>query len=149
MLPALMRIGMLPRIHANPRKAMQDPGVRRALRQMGPAVLAVSVTQVSYLINSNWGSMLPEGSISWLQTADRLMEFPSALLGVALGTILLPSLSKAHSESDTAEYSSLLDWGLRLTFLLAMPAAWHYCCCLKHSLRLCFIMAAILRMMSV
>jgi putative peptidoglycan lipid II flippase len=58
-----------------------------------------------------------------LQYADRLMEFPTALLGVALGTILLPSLSKANAEGDTAEYSSLLDWGLRLTFLLALPAA--------------------------
>jgi putative peptidoglycan lipid II flippase len=58
-----------------------------------------------------------------LQYADRLMEFPTGMLGVALGTILLPSLSKANAENDTVEYSALLDWGLRLTFLLALPAA--------------------------
>jgi putative peptidoglycan lipid II flippase len=66
---------------------------------------------------------MEKGSVSWLTFADRLMEFPNALLGVALGTILLPSLSKASQEQDHAEYSNLLDWGLRLTFLLAMPAA--------------------------
>ena len=51
------------------------------------------------------------------------MEFPSALLGVALGTVLLPSLSKHHSDANHEQYSSLLDWGLRLAFLLALPAA--------------------------
>jgi putative peptidoglycan lipid II flippase len=51
------------------------------------------------------------------------MEFPTALLGVALGTVLLPSLSKYHFASDEGEYSKLLDWGLRLTFILAAPAA--------------------------
>jgi len=66
---------------------------------------------------------LVNGSVSWLTYADRLMEFPTALLGVALGTILLPSLSKAHSDGDKTEYSALLDWGLRLTFLLAAPSA--------------------------
>ncbi|MFZ6673710.1 murein biosynthesis integral membrane protein MurJ [Undibacterium sp. Xuan67W] len=122
-VPALMKLGVLPRFRMNPFFALRDPGVKRALRQMGPAVLAVSATQISILINSTWASYLPDGSISWLASADRLMEFPSALLGVALGTILLPSLSKANFESDTKEYSSLLDWGLRLTCLLAMPAA--------------------------
>jgi putative peptidoglycan lipid II flippase len=61
--------------------------------------------------------------VSWINYADRLMEFPTALLGVALGTILLPSLSKAHVDADPHEYSSLLDWGLRVTFLLAAPSA--------------------------
>ncbi|WP_295749499.1 murein biosynthesis integral membrane protein MurJ [Undibacterium sp.] len=122
-VPALIKIGMLPRLSLNPMFALRDPGVLRVLRQMGPAVLAVSATQISILINSTWASHMPDGSMSWLASADRLMEFPTALLGVALGTVLLPSLSKANAEADTAEYSSLLDWGLRLTCLLAMPAA--------------------------
>jgi putative peptidoglycan lipid II flippase len=122
-VPPLMRIGMLPTIRFNPTFALRDPGVTRVLRQMGPAVLAVSATQISILINSTWASHMPDGSMSWLASADRLMEFPTALLGVALGTVLLPSLAKANYDADTHEYSSLLDWGLRLTCLLAMPAA--------------------------
>src|SRR5438445_181161 len=118
-IPALAKIGMLPR----PRLAFTDPGVRRILLLMGPAVLGVSVAQVSLLINTIIASFLGDGSISWLYYADRLMEFPTALLGVALGTVLLPSLSKVHSASDDSEYSRLLDWGLRLTFILAAPAA--------------------------
>jgi putative peptidoglycan lipid II flippase len=122
-VPALVKIGMMPSLSWNPMFALNDPGVRRVLRKMGPAVFAVSAAQISIMINTNIASHLTPGSVSWLGYADRLMEFPTALLGVALGTILLPSLSKANSDGDTAEYSSLLDWGLRMTFLLAMPAA--------------------------
>lgn len=122
-LPSLIQIGMLPRLSLNPAFALRDPKVRRVLRQMGPAVLAVSATQISIMINSTWASFLPDGSASQLNFADRLMEFPSAMLGVALGTVLLPSLSSAKAHGDQAEYSALLDWGLRLTFLLALPAA--------------------------
>jgi putative peptidoglycan lipid II flippase len=118
-IPALARIGMLPR----PRLGFTDPGVRRILLLMGPAVLGVSVGQISLLINTIFASYLEDGSVSWLYYADRLMEFPTGLLGVALGTVLLPSLSKYHSESSDDEYSKLLDWGLRLTVILAAPAA--------------------------
>ncbi|MTV41945.1 murein biosynthesis integral membrane protein MurJ [Duganella radicis] len=122
-IPALMRIGMLPSLSWNPAAGLGDPGVRRVLRKMGPAVFAVSAAQISLMINTSIASRLEEGSISWLSYADRLMEFPTALLGVALGTILLPSLSKATADEDHQEYSELLDWGLRLTFLLSLPAA--------------------------
>ena len=122
-LPALMRIGMLPRFILNPIAPFRDEGVKRVLKQMLPATFAVSVAQISLMINTNIASRLDNGSVSWISYADRLMEFPSALLGVALGTILLPSLSKANADGNTQEYSALLDWGLRLTFLLAMPAA--------------------------
>lgn len=122
-IPALLKIGMLPRIAFNPRFALKDPGARRVVKQMIPATFAVSVAQISLIINTNIASHLENGSVSWLSYADRLMELPTGLLGVALGTILLPSLSRAHSNGDTMEYSALLDWGLRLTFLLALPAA--------------------------
>lgn len=122
-IPALRKIGMLPRIGINPVAALRDPGVRRVLKQMLPATFAVSAAQISLIINTNIASHLQDGSVSWLSYADRLMELPTALLGVALGTILLPSLSKAHACGDNGEYSSLLDWGLRLTILLATPAA--------------------------
>ncbi len=122
-VPALIRIGMLPRLSINPAAGLKDAGVRRVLKKMGPAVFAVSAAQISLMINTSIASHLREGSISWLTYADRLMEFPTALLGVALGTILLPSLSKANVDGDPEEYSALLDWGLRLTLLLAIPAA--------------------------
>ncbi|HVL10377.1 MAG TPA: murein biosynthesis integral membrane protein MurJ [Burkholderiaceae bacterium] len=122
-VPALLRIGMLPRLSFHFLAAWRNPGVRRILRQMLPATLAVSVAQISLIINTNIASRLEAGSVSWLTYADRLMEFPTALLGVALGTVLLPSLSKANAENNVAEYSGLLDWGLRLTCLLAAPAA--------------------------
>lgn len=118
-LPSLHRIGMLPRFSLN----LQDAGVRRILRLMAPAVLGVSVAQLSLLINTIFASFLGTGSVSWLYYADRLMEFPSGLLGAALGTILLPSLAKYHTSGKLDEYSRLLDWGLRLTLLLAAPAA--------------------------
>ena len=122
-IPALVKIGMLPKLSWNPAAGLGDAGVRRVLRKMGPAVFAVSAAQISLMINTSIASRLVEGSISWLTYADRLMEFPTALLGVALGTILLPSLSQANASGDKEEYSSLLDWGLRLTLLLAAPAA--------------------------
>lgn len=118
-LPSLQRIGMLPRFSPD----WKDPGVRRILRLMGPAVLGVSVAQVSLLINTIFASFLGTGSVSWLYYADRLMEFPAGMLGAALGTILLPSLSKYHAGEKFDDYSRLLDWGLRLTLLLAAPSA--------------------------
>ena len=119
MLPALARIGMFPAIGA----PWRDAGVRRILKLMAPAVLGVSVSQISLLINTVFASFLQTGSVSWLSYADRLMEFPAALLGVALGTILLPSLSKTHANGEHEEFSALLDWGLRLTLILTLPAA--------------------------
>ena len=115
----LARIGMLPTLRFD----WRDEGVRRVLLAMGPAVIGVSAAQISALINTQLAAALGDGRISWITFADRLMEFPSALLGVALGTVLLPSLAKHHSDGDTGAYSALLDWGLRLVFLLALPAA--------------------------
>ena len=122
-IPALRKINMLPRISLAAWKFRKDEGVVRVLSLMAPAVLGVSVAQISLLLNTQIASFLQTGSVSWLTAADRLMEFPSAMLGVALGTVLLPSLVKYHAEEKTIEYSRLLDWGLRLTILLTLPAA--------------------------
>lgn len=122
-IPSLVKIGMLPRIALNPVSGLRDSGVRRMLQKMGPAVFAVSAAQISLLINTSIAAGLAAGAVSALQYADRLMEFPTAMLGVALGTILLPSLSKANNEGNPEEYTALLNWGLRLSFLLALPAA--------------------------
>ena len=118
-VPFLLRLKLLPRFKLN----LRDEGVWRVVRQMGPAVFGVSISQVSLLINTIIASFLASGSVSWLYYADRLMEFPTGLLGVALGTILLPSLARHYADEAPGEYAKLLDWGLRLTLLLALPAA--------------------------
>lgn len=117
--PFLRSIRMLPRLRWN----LHEPGLLRVLKLMGPAVIGVSVGQISLLISTIFASYLPTGSVSWLFYADRLMEFPAGLLGAALGTVLLPSLVSHHVAGDEARYSDLLDWGLRLTLVLTLPAA--------------------------
>ena len=116
-LPALKKIGML----VLPRLNLRDTGVWRVLKQMLPAILGVSVSQISLIINTIFASFLVAGSVSWMYYADRLMELPSGVLGVALGTILLPTLAKTYANKDREEYSRILDWGLRLCFLLVLP----------------------------
>ena len=118
-LPHLKKIGML----VLPRLKLNDAGVWRVMRQMGPAILGVSVSQISLIINTIFASFLVSGSVSWMYYADRLMEFPSGVLGVALGTILLPSLAKSFSSGNHDQYNRLMDWGLRLCFVLALPSA--------------------------
>jgi putative peptidoglycan lipid II flippase len=118
-IPFLKKIGMLPTLRFN----WHDEGMWRVIKQMGPAVFGVSIAQISLIINTIFASFLVAGSVSWMYYADRLMEFPTGILGVAISTILLPSLSKCHANGDTAEYSKLLDWGLRLTIMLALPSA--------------------------
>lgn len=118
-VPYLAKLGLMPRLRLN----FRDEGARRVLKQMGPALFGVSIGQISLLINTIFASFLVTGSVSWLYYADRLMEFPTGMLGVALGTILLPSLAKHYADDSPERYSELLDWGLRLTLLLALPAA--------------------------
>jgi putative peptidoglycan lipid II flippase len=118
-VPFLLRLGLLPRWRLD----LSHPGLRRVLFLMLPAAFGVSVSQISLLLNQIFASFLPTGSVSWLYYADRLMELPAGVLGVAVGTILLPSLSRYHASADATEYSRLLDWGLRITVLLAVPAA--------------------------
>lgn len=125
-VPALLKIGMVPRVGITLgawRKAAAHPGVGRVLKQMAPAILGVSVAQVSLLVNTQIASHLGPGAVSWLTYADRLMEFPTAMLGVALGVVLLPQLSRAQASGNQGDFSSLLDWGLRLVVLLALPSA--------------------------
>ncbi len=125
-VPALARLGLLPRIGLTwpaVREAWADAGTRRVARLMLPALLGVSVSQVSLLINTQIASYLPAGSVSWLGYADRLMEFPTALLGVALGVVLMPQLAAARASGDDARYSDMLDWGLKLVVLLSVPCA--------------------------
>ncbi len=125
-VPALMRLGMLPHVgltFAALRTGWADPGTRQVARMMGPALVGSSVAQISLVINTQIASYLAPGSVSWLSYADRLMEFPTALLGVALGVVLVPQLTAAKAVNDRARYSAMLDWGLRLVLLFSLPCA--------------------------
>lgn len=118
-LPFLARIKLLPR----PRLNSKDPGVKRIVRLMVPALFGVSVTQITLLVDTLLASFLANGSISWLYYGDRLMEFPLGILGVALGTVILPRLSQKHAERSPEDFSRTLDWALRWVLLLGVPAA--------------------------
>ena len=125
-IPALHRLGLLPRLGVGPsalKKAWTNPATRNILRLMAPALLGVGVAQISLLINTQIASHLTPGSVSWLTYADRLMEFPTAILGVALGAVLMPQLAAAKATGDTDRYAAMLDWGLRLVLLLSLPCA--------------------------
>lgn len=125
-VPVLARLGLLPRIGLNwglVCAAWTDPATKNIAKLMVPALFGVSVAQISLLINTQIASHLVPGSVSWLTYADRLMEFPTALLGVALGVVLMPQLSAAKATNDAERYSAMLDWGLRLVVLLAVPCA--------------------------
>jgi len=118
-LPFLRPLGLVPRFRPAPR----DAGVRRVLKLMVPALFGVSVAQISLLIDTLIASFLEAGSISWLYYSDRLMEFPLGILGAALATVILPNLSRKHAEASLGGFARTLDWGLRTTVLLAVPAS--------------------------
>lgn len=125
-MPALLKIGMLPRMSLGwpaIRAAWADPGTRNIGKLMLPALLGVSVAHISTIINTQIASHLTPGSVSWLTYADRLMEFPTAMLGVAIGVVLMPQLAAARAAGNTDAYSAMLDWGLRIVVLLAVPSA--------------------------
>ncbi|GAB6041207.1 murein biosynthesis integral membrane protein MurJ [Endothiovibrio diazotrophicus] len=118
-LPFLARLGLLPR----PRWGWHDSGVRKILKLMGPAIFGSSVAQINLLFDTLIASLLATGSVSWLYYSDRLMEFPLGMFGVALGTVILPALSRRHAAADPAAFSATLDWALRWALLIALPAA--------------------------
>jgi putative peptidoglycan lipid II flippase len=119
LVPALARIRLLPR----PRWGLADPGVRKILRLMVPGIIGSSVSQINLLFDTLLASFLITGSVSWLYYADRLVEFPLGIFGIALATVILPVLSRAHASQSQAEFSRTLDAGLRWVMLIGLPAA--------------------------
>ncbi len=117
--PALMRLGLLPRL----RFGFKDSGVKRILKLMLPAIFGVSITQINLLLDTLIASFLASGSVSWLYFSDRLVEFPLGIFGIALATVILPNLSKNHAAEDSASFSRSLDWGLKLVLLVGVPSA--------------------------
>jgi len=117
-LPFLHRLHLLPK----PRFKRHHEGVSRIYRLMLPALFGVSVSQINLLIDTLMASFLVTGSISWLYYSDRLMEFPLAIFGLALATVMLPDLSKSVARGDMQTYSKTLDWALRWLFLIVIPS---------------------------
>jgi len=116
--PALRRLDLL----TLPSWGWSHPDVRRIMRLMIPTLFGSSVAQVNLLLDTVIASLLITGSQTWLQQGDRLLELPLGIFGVALGTVILPSLSRHHVNTDHAGFSRALDWGLRTTLLIAIPA---------------------------
>ena len=118
-IPFLMNIGQLPK----PKWGWHDSGVQKILKLMLPAMFGVSVSQINLLLDTLLASFLVTGSISWLYYSDRLVEFPLGIVGIALATVILPSLSKKHAAASKAEFSHTIDWAFRWVFIIGTPAA--------------------------
>lgn len=118
-LPFLAKEGVLPRPQVN----FKDEGVKRIMTLMLPALFAVSVGQINLLVDTILATGLETGSLSWLYYSDRLLEFPLALFGITIATVILPSLSKDHAGDSTDEFAKTLEWAIRIVCVLGVPAA--------------------------
>ena len=122
-LPFLIGIGKMPRPRLRRKvKGDAEKGAKEVYRLMLPAVFGASVAQVNLIVNTFIASFLVTGSVSWLYYSDRLMEFPLGVFGVALGSVILPRLSKEHVDSAHQEFSRVLDWGMRWCLLIGIPS---------------------------
>ncbi len=117
-LPYLQKLNLLPR----PRWGSKDPGVKRIMTLMLPAIFGTSVAQINLLLDTVIASFLVAGSVSWLYFSDRLVEFPLGVFGIALATVILPYLSRNHAESSAEKFSQTLDWALRWVLVVGTPA---------------------------
>lgn len=117
-IPFLMHRNLL----IKPSFVMNDPGVKRVLRLMVPALFGVSIAQINLLVDTIFASFLQVGSVTWLFYTDRLVDFPLGVFGVAIATVILPHLSRRHAEQNVEHFSKALDWGLRLLILIGIPA---------------------------
>ncbi|STX41282.1 integral membrane protein [Legionella donaldsonii] len=106
-----------------PKLVWSDPGVKRVLKLMIPALFGVSIAQINLMVDSIFASFLKVGSVTWLYYTDRLTDFPLGVFGVAIATVILPHLSRRHAEQSNEKFSRALDWGLRLLLLIGIPSA--------------------------
>ena len=118
-LPALAKLGLLPR----PKLDFAHAGVRKILTLMVPTLFGSSVVQFNLLFNTMAASLLIGGSMTWLYYSDRLLEFPLGMFGVAIGTVILPHLSRQHAAENRTGYNHALDWGMKMVCLVGIPAA--------------------------
>ncbi len=117
-IPSLMKLGLLPKFKIN----FQHPGVRKVMFLMVPGIIAGGVSQINMLIDTILASLLPTGSPSWLYVSDRLMQLPLGIFAIAIATVILPRLSNLFASENKEQFSSTLDWSMRLIFLIGVPA---------------------------
>ena len=117
-IPALIQLGLLPRIKIN----TQHPGVRKVIYLMIPGIIAGGVSQINMLIDTILASLLPTGSPSWLYVSDRLMQLPLGIFAIAIGTVILPRLSSLFVSEDKTSFSNTLDWSIKLVLIIGLPA---------------------------
>ena len=118
-LPFLLHLNLLPK----PAYGWRDEGVQRILKLMLPALFGVSVAQINLLLDTVLASFLQTGSVSWLYYSDRLSELPLGVFGIAISTVILPSLSRKHASSSVKEFAHTLDWAVRMILLIGLPSA--------------------------
>ena len=118
-LPFLAQMKLVP----TPRIDRQHEGVKQITKLMIPALFGVSVSQINLLLDTVLASFLQTGSVSWLYFSDRLVELPLGVFGIAIATVILPTLSRQHSAQSTVQYRATLDWALRLVCVIGLPAA--------------------------
>lgn len=118
-IPELWRKKLL----ITPKVDFKHEGVQKILKLMLPALFGVSVTQINLLLNTVWASFMQDGSVSWLYSAERMTELPLGLIGVAIGTVILPSLSARHAEQNTEKFKAMIDWAARVIILVGVPAS--------------------------
>jgi putative peptidoglycan lipid II flippase len=119
MWPALRRFGLKPHFKLD----FKHPGVQRVFKLMLPTVFSSSVAQLNLLVGTVFASALVVNAQSWLYYSDRLTEFPLGLFGVAIGTVILPHLSRQHAAENREGYNHALDWGMKTVCLIGIPAA--------------------------
>jgi putative peptidoglycan lipid II flippase len=117
-LPSLRRLDLL----TLPRWGWRHPDVRKVVKLMVPTLFGSSIAQINLLLDTVIASLLYVGSQTWLSQADRFLELPLGVFGIALGTVILPTLSRHHVNTDHDGFSKALDWGLRTTLLIVLPA---------------------------
>lgn len=118
-IPELWRKNLL----IPPKVDFKHEGVDRIMKLMLPALFGVSVTQINLLLNTVWASFMQNGSVSWLYSAERMTELPLGLIGVAIGTVILPSLSTQHTEKNPEKFRGMMDWAAKVIVLVGLPAS--------------------------
>ncbi len=117
-LPFLKKLGLIPK----PKFKRHHEGVSKILKLMLPAVIGSSVAQINLLLDTVIASFLVAGSVSWLYYSDRLLEFPLGIFGIAIATVILPTLSKQHARDSVDEFNQTLNWASRLVLIISIPA---------------------------
>ncbi|MGV6808901.1 MAG: murein biosynthesis integral membrane protein MurJ [bacterium] len=117
-VPSVWRLGLLPK----PKFSAAHQGVKKIIKLMIPAIFGSSVAQLNLLLNTIIASFLAIGSLGWLYYSDRFVELPLALFGVAIGTVILPKLSKDYAKEADGAFNHTMDWAIRLALFIALPA---------------------------